>query len=219
MSNFHYFQPRIAEQYGIPAAILLENFGYWTEKNEANGRQFYDGKYWTYNSIAALTTLFPYMSGKTIRAAIKKLIDEELLVSGNYNKSTYDRTLWYALTEKGKSILQIGKIHLPEKENGSDEKGKPIPINKPIIKTNNNYNIGHFEKPSIEDIAAYCRERKNNVDAQRFIDYYTANGWKVGKNPMKDWKAAVRTWERNDKKPTTTAYQPNYEGSKDFWDD
>lgn len=54
-----------------------------------------------------------------------------------------------------------------------------------------------FTPPTLEDVKAYCIERGNNVDAQRFIDYYTANGWKVGKNPMKDWKASVRTWERN----------------------
>jgi hypothetical protein len=49
----------------------------------------------------------------------------------------------------------------------------------------------------MEEVQAYCLERKNNVDAERFIDYYTSNGWLVGKNKMKDWKAAVRTWERN----------------------
>lgn len=53
-----------------------------------------------------------------------------------------------------------------------------------------------FVPPSVEDVREYCQERKNNVDAQRFVDYYTSNGWHVGKNPMKDWKAAVRTWER-----------------------
>jgi hypothetical protein len=54
--------------------------------------------------------------------------------------------------------------------------------------------------PTIEDVKAYCQERGNRVDPERFIDYYTANGWKVGKNPMKDWKAAVRTWERSESK-------------------
>ena len=54
-----------------------------------------------------------------------------------------------------------------------------------------------FVPPSIEDVQAYCLERNNNVDAERFINHYTSNGWKVGKNPMKDWKAAVRTWEHN----------------------
>ena len=58
-----------------------------------------------------------------------------------------------------------------------------------------------FNTPTLEDVKAYCLERKNGIDAQRFIDYYTANGWKVGKNSMKDWKAAVRTWERNEQNP------------------
>ena len=53
-----------------------------------------------------------------------------------------------------------------------------------------------FVKPTVEEIRDYCIERKNNVSAQYFYDYYEANGWKVGKNPMKDWKATVRNWER-----------------------
>lgn len=55
----------------------------------------------------------------------------------------------------------------------------------------------HNQRPTLDEVKAYCRERNNRVDAERFFDYYTANGWKVGKNPMKDWKAAVRTWERD----------------------
>lgn len=59
-----------------------------------------------------------------------------------------------------------------------------------------------FIKPSLEDVSNYCFERNNNVDPQTFIDYYESVGWKVGKSPMKDWKAAVRTWEgRNKNKP------------------
>lgn len=54
-----------------------------------------------------------------------------------------------------------------------------------------------FNPPTLEEVQAYCNERNNNVDPQHFIDYYTSNGWQVGKNKMKDWKAAVRTWERN----------------------
>lgn len=77
-------------------------------------------------------------------------------------------------------------------------------INNSLIKkTNNKPPIGppyRFTKPSVEEVKAYCIERGNNVDAQKWYDYYTANGWKVGRNPMKDWKAAVRTWERTEKK-------------------
>ena len=61
----------------------------------------------------------------------------------------------------------------------------------------NNISVTRFVKPKVEEIEAYCKERKNNVDAQQFFDYYESKGWKVGKSPMKDWKSAVRTWERN----------------------
>ena len=54
-----------------------------------------------------------------------------------------------------------------------------------------------FEKPTLSQITQYCLERNNNVNAEHFFDYYESNGWKVGKNSMKDWKAAVRTWEKN----------------------
>lgn len=61
-----------------------------------------------------------------------------------------------------------------------------------------------FIPPTLEEVQAYCKERNNNVDAIKFINYYEANGWKVGRNKMKNWQATVRTWERNSfDKPTT----------------
>ena len=53
-----------------------------------------------------------------------------------------------------------------------------------------------FTPPSVEEVAAYCRERENNIDPERFVDFYTSKGWKVGNQKMRDWKAAVRNWER-----------------------
>lgn len=65
-----------------------------------------------------------------------------------------------------------------------------------------------FVKPSLEEVAAYCKQRRNTIDPQRFMDYYDSNGWIVGKTHMKDWKAAVRTWERNKKQSASSpAYQ------------
>ena len=61
-----------------------------------------------------------------------------------------------------------------------------------------------FTKPTIDEIQDYCIERNNNVNVEQFFDYYESNGWKVGKNSMKDWKAAVRTWERSEyRKPNS----------------
>lgn len=61
-----------------------------------------------------------------------------------------------------------------------------------------------FSPPTVDEVNAYCTEKGYTLDADRFVDYYTSNGWRVGKNPMKDWKAAVRTWygkEQPNEKP------------------
>ena len=58
-----------------------------------------------------------------------------------------------------------------------------------------------FSPPSVEQIGEYCAERRNGVDPERFYDYYQSKGWMVGKVKMKDWRAAVRTWERNNPAP------------------
>ena len=59
-----------------------------------------------------------------------------------------------------------------------------------------------FQKPTIEQIAAYCQERQNGIDAEAFFYFYESKGWLVGKTPMKDWQAAVRTWEQKRKNET-----------------
>lgn len=62
--------------------------------------------------------------------------------------------------------------------------------------TESNKRTKRFTKPTSEDVKAYCIERKNNINAEQFIDFYESKGWKIGKESMKDWKAAVRTWEK-----------------------
>ena len=62
---------------------------------------------------------------------------------------------------------------------------------------NNNKNNNIFKKPTLEEVKQYCLERNNGIDAETFIDFYESKGWLVGKTKMKDWKACVRTWERN----------------------
>lgn len=77
------------------------------------------------------------------------------------------------------------------------EGDKDIDKDKDKEKENKRKTASRFTPPTLDEVSAYCVERKNGVDPQRFIDYYSSNGWMVGKNKMKDWKAAVRTWERN----------------------
>lgn len=73
-----------------------------------------------------------------------------------------------------------------------------------------------FSPPTVDEVKAYCKERNNNVDAERFIDYYNSNGWMVGKNKMKDWKAAVRTWENNGYGSGTRKNQPKETKSRSY---
>lgn len=67
--------------------------------------------------------------------------------------------------------------------------------------------LTRFTPPSVDDVRAYCQERGNRVDAQRFVDFYASKGWRVGNQPMKDWRAAVRTWERDDRPVKTVSAQ------------
>lgn len=223
----HHFNTEIAKEYGMLEAVIINNFAFWIEKNKANDVNLYDGFYWTYNTMKALSELFIYATERQVRYAINNLIKAEILQTGNYNARKYDRTLWYAFTEKGlqllkkygtnleveetgttdknvNCILQDCKVHLTNLSNGNDEIVKPIPYSKPYNKQQDNKKkkskektLKRFSAPKVEEVRAYCNERKNNIDPEAFIDYYQSKGWTIGKNaPMKDWKAAVRTWER-----------------------
>lgn len=88
------------------------------------------------------------------------------------------------------------------------------PVNKSKLnKDNLNQDIGEkrkrFTPPTVEEVRAYCEERDNGIDAERFVNFYTAKGWMVGKNKMKDWKAAVRNWERMNKEQANKIAERN----------
>lgn len=112
----HSFDTEIAAKYGIVEAILLNNFAFWLVKKKANNQDLHDGRYWTYNSIKAFKALFPYLTDNQLRRALNKLIEENLVVTGNYNQKAYDRTLWYALTDEAMEILKVD-LHAPDGEN------------------------------------------------------------------------------------------------------
>lgn len=91
---------------------------------------------------------------------------------------------------------------IPQEER-REEKGSPTP---PIKEESKEETLkqppkpparSEFVKPSVEEVAAYCKERGNTVDPHAFVDFYESKGWCIGKNKMKDWQAAVRTWERS----------------------
>lgn len=115
----------------------------------------------------------------------QRLYDRRISEERKQNKLTQSRNL-----------EEICKKSTPEIE---IELEKDIEIEKEIHSSAKSTTTKRkrFEKPTLSQITQYCLERNNNVNAEQFYDYYESNGWKVGKNSMKDWKAAVRTWEKN----------------------
>ena len=107
-----------------------------------------------------------------------------------YTKTCESRAI--AGSKGGKQKVANASKCLQSVANVADTKNK----NKNKTK-NNNEVTRRFTPPSIEEVSQYCKERKNNIDANNFINYYSTNGWMRGKNKIKDWKACVRTWEGN----------------------
>ena len=129
---------------------------------------------------------------------ISKWISE--LVSNGYVSTYY--TYKGGTKEIDRRYIRILKGGIKENEKGGIKEN--FKDNNTSINTNTTYsnNKGRFKKPTVNEIAEYCIERKNNIDAETFYDFYESKDWKIGKNKMKAWKACVRTWEkRNTNKP------------------
>lgn len=199
----HSFDPKIAEMVGIAPAVIYQNIVWWIAKNEANEQNFYDGHYWTYNSVKAFSTLFPYLTEKQIRTSLDKLVECGLIVTGNYNASAYDRTKWFRLSKQ---------IHLPQKANQLDPQGEPIPDIKPhnkpdVLDTNvsmqnkRGKRLQENWEPSEEDRnkaldMGFNWEQVDN-EANKFRDYWI--GVPGAKGVKVNWSATWRNWCRSAK--------------------
>ena len=209
------FDKDIAKRYGVDAAVMLWNLDYWIQKNKANGKHFYDGLWWTYNSAKAFAELFPFWSAKQVTRILTKLKDEGVIVTGNYNETAYDRTLWYAIRYdilEGKSTYPNGEIHLPKRENGNTQTGEPIPN----IQTNifpDDKKIGDdapartrkysrslyhsFEESEVATFDAFVSKFGTDEYAGVDLNYYYhyIKAWADSKGAKyRDWVAAIRKW-------------------------
>lgn len=100
MIKTHSVDVELAKKVGFDEANILGFVAYWVKNNRDNNRNFYDGRYWTYNSAQALTEQFPYWTRRQISGLLEKLEKMGAIVKGNYNKNKFDRSSWYALTDK-----------------------------------------------------------------------------------------------------------------------
>lgn len=127
------------------------------------------------------------LDDKTIfMSEVEKLIGSETAAAVRVRKHR-------AINGKHPTLLQCNG----EVTKCNTEKEKEIDTEIESIRGKSAQGAHKFIPPSAEDVQAYCKERNNNVDSEKFVDFYSSKGWMVGKNKMKDWKAAVRTWEKN----------------------
>lgn len=118
---YYMFSKELANAIGVEPAIILENIHYWIDHNAKNNKHVYDGHVWTYNSIAAFKEQFPFWSEKTIQRKLEYLEKEGYILTGNYNKSRYDRTKWYTLTDKSIKLLGASIITKRDDTTGQND--------------------------------------------------------------------------------------------------
>ena len=174
----------IAEKLGVNEAIMIRNFQFWLEKNKANEKNYCDGRYWTYNSIAAFCKIFPFWSRDQIRYILKKLTDKGILISGNFNKNPYDKTLWYSLDED--KVAELLKKDTEKIPNPSGEITESSCENSSLDLGKFPHRCGEIPKP-IPDINTNSKPCENTHTKECACEIFS-NSWEVDEF-CKDYKA------------------------------
>lgn len=129
-STHHSFDIELAAQYGVHEAILIHHFQHWINYNKRMGRNFKDGRTWSFQTRKEIAAWFPYLSEKQVRTITDNLIRLKVLRKGNYNKMHMDKTIWYCFeNEKRFTTAHLGNS-TAHSGNPIDEKGKAIPDTK-----------------------------------------------------------------------------------------
>ena len=193
----------------VDGAILDYLYFICNSTNEKIEEQRINGYTWVdYSKIIDDNPLLRIKSKGALSKRVKQM--EELgFIKLNEIRKNGHKLKYFALTKKSDSLFTQTLDPIHQNENPIHQKENPIHQSEPIS-TIKDYTIKNntikekraltFFKPTIDDVKLYCLERDNKLDADRFCDYYESNGWKVGNSPMKDWKAAIRNWERTETK-------------------
>lgn len=177
----HTFRVQDAIEYGVDCAVILSNIRFWLDKNMANGDNIYDQRVWTYNSAKAFAKLFPYWSEGQIYRRLNKLEEAGILLTGIYNKTKYDQTKWYSISEPRYSNSRFWKLGFPEEGIVFTESGKPIPYSKQYIKPYKN------EEDRL-DIMKVLQEALGN--SMHIVE--------VGPKKLEAWNQYLRHLKQND---------------------
>ncbi len=127
----HAFSVEYAELYGIEASIILTHIQFWIEQNQTMGRNQHDGRTWMYQTQDEIAACYPYMSKDIVFRAIKKLIESKILIKGNYNKTPFDKTSWYAFENEIKFTKSRNReMEICESQHQDRGIAEPIPYTK-----------------------------------------------------------------------------------------
>ena len=191
----------------VDCTILDYLYFICNSKNEKIEEQRINGYTWVdYNKILSDNPLLRIKSKGALSRRVKKM-ENSGFIKLIERRNNGHKLKYFALTKKSDSLFIQSNNPIHQKENPIHLNSFPIDENEPIstIKdyTNKNKTIKDeralsFLKPTIEDVEYYCKERNSIIDAELFFDYYESIGWIVGKSPMKDWKATIRTWEKRE---------------------
>jgi hypothetical protein len=153
-------------------------------------------------------------SASTAEVALKNYLRHSIIKGG---KPVEDLLKKEIAKVKDRSLLRYVYTHLANDQNVNQTVKSLFPVlNENDIQNDNENDVSYhdsyhdsskpkkFTPPTPSEVKAYCQSRNNGINPQRFIDYYEARGWMIGKNKMKDWKAAVRTWEQRNKEEGQT---------------
>jgi uncharacterized protein YdaU (DUF1376 family) len=209
-----YIGDYLADTIGLTRAehgsYLIAIMAYWKKGSALTEKEFHAC---CMQEASTLSKFFKIENGLWFHSKIEKELAKSLKVSNNLSirgKLGADKRWSNNATSIATSNAQAMPNNMlvdapshtqpqphtqPHKEKGAD---KP-PVSQKTV----------FKKPSIEEIAAYCAERSNKADPNSIFDYYESNGWRVGKNPMKDWRSAVRNWERRSFKQGELSKKPS----------
>ena len=151
------------------------------------------------------------ISFQNIRSALKRFEKLEFLTNDSTKTGRLITILkWHTYqVEKPRANKGTNKEVTKAQQRGNKEVTTNNECNNVKNVINKDIKSSVFIKPTIDELKSYCKERNNSVDYKHWLDHYTSNGWMVGKTKMKDWKAAIRTWEKNsfDKKETNQKQQ------------
>lgn len=186
----HSFDIYHAQRYGLHEAIMIKNFQFWITKNKANGSHQYDERTWTYNSVKAFEELFPYFKPSQIRRCLESLLEQGVLLKGEYNKNPYDRTSWFAFNDESTFLIQ--QIDLSNLTNGdakfanshTDTKPNNKPNNKKEKKEGGSEEMKEWLKKGLEPyLEKYGRDMLN-----RFYAHWTESNVKGDRIRMQEEK-------------------------------